>query len=142
MPQRCQGLRGEAKRRCELRLYGRPGKYQGELHITQYMHDLTMDGADEEVGDVSESGVWYGLLRGKLDEDVARAAHEKGERLTSGEKKFLKKQVGAIVSENVIGFVHVDYYTNKMKLERHWRGIEKEMEAWESSWQDPYDKPY
>src|SRR5215831_7100505 len=97
-----------------FRSYG-PGKY--DTYATAHLHELSMDGADEECGDVSTTG-WYGLLRGPFE-------HEQ-----------LKKYAGAIVEENDQGFVNSQLFTSKKALEKKWKSICKDVEASEGDGED------
>jgi len=106
-----------------LRPYG-PGKFNTILDSLVY--DLSLDGGpDEETGDVSETGTWYGLLRGSVEisADVLSVA---GETLTDSEKAFLSRQLGAILSENDQGFVSVEYFESAEELELSWSVLSAE----------------
>lgn len=70
---------------------------------------LAMDGVDEEIGDVTEDGVWYGLIAGFSEREVEQypelAPYRNG---------------GAIVKVNDLGFRSTIYYTNRNELMRDW----------------------
>lgn len=102
----------------DLRPYG-PGKFN--LVIDAYVYDLLLDGCDDDCGDVSEHGVWYGRLNGpvKLDGPFAD--------LTPGERSLLTTMAGCIVSEDSQGFVTVEYFTSKRALAAAWKDCENEI---------------
>jgi hypothetical protein len=68
------------------------------------VYRFTMDGCDEETGDVDTSR-WYGLLRGKIL-GLAKA--------------------GAIISCDSQGFVDVEYFDDAVNLEAAWVDCEQE----------------
>lgn len=90
-----------------FRSYG-PGKY--DTYATAHLHELSMDGSDEECGDVSSTG-WYGLLRGPFQHPQ------------------LKKYAGAIIEENDQGFVNSQLFTSKRALDKKWKAICKDVES-------------
>ena len=107
-----------------LRPYG-PGKY--DTMLDAYIHDLSMNGCDEECGD-TQDGLWYGLLRGIQVEmpfsDIAAG------RLTDDELAFLRQhRAGAILSEDSQGFVTVDYFTSQRSIEAAWHRAVKQAES-------------
>jgi hypothetical protein len=107
-----------------LRPYG-PGKYSTILDSV--IHALTMDGCDDETGDVQECGTWYGLLRGLSPKDISATARLDNQ-LTASEMRFVfAHQVGCIVSENDQGFVSVEYFNDREELETRWKAIEEEI---------------
>src|SRR5574341_262370 len=100
-----------------LREYDRPGKYEGGLLLDQYVAEQEVD---DEQGNVSEDGVWYGLLRGDLVEGAVNLAIEHDDALTPEERRFLNDIAGAIVSETDQGFVAVSYYETLPELLDAW----------------------
>lgn len=114
----------------ELRRAG-VGKFEGGLHIDQYVYDLSAGGwTSDEAGDVQETGRWYGLLkapRSSMVEGLNEWMGESGDELTKAEKLYLKNKVGFIVSEDSYGFVDVVYYDNQKQLEQDWIKIQKEV---------------
>lgn len=107
-----------------LRRYPHPGKFEGGLVIDELAYAATMDGCDGELGDVSEHGEWYGLVYGPIDPHEAC-----GIDLTDDERAYLLSTAGCIVSEDSQGFVGVDWYDTKDKLEAVWLGMCEEFEA-------------
>ena len=106
------------------------GKFEGGLYIDQYAFDITLDGVDDEIGDVSEQGIWYGkiyrgtdtiysLIKAKIEEDE--------EKLTPEEEEYLADVIGIIVSEDDQGFVNVDYYESDEDLKKDWDKIVDDM---------------
>lgn len=84
----------------------RPGKFEASGDIGERLHELSMDGVDEELGDVGDFG-WYGLL---LDvEGVPDVRH-------------------AIVTEDNDGFFDYESFDTKADALKEWKRIEKEYE--------------
>lgn len=81
--------------------YGKFDDSQDEM-----AYNAGLDGCDSETGDVSEYGVWYGLLR-----DFDGFA-------------------GVIISEDSQGFVSCAYYENSDDLSQDWQEIEEEVLLW------------
>lgn len=102
-----------------IRPYG-PGKF--DLMIDAYIWDLSLDGyCDEEAGSISETGIWYGRINAGI-QDFADS-----DLLNQDERDYLRSFVGAIVSEDSHGFVHVEYYASAGALRAAWREVEREV---------------
>ena len=106
------------------------GKFEGGLYIDRYAFDISLDGVDDEIGDISEQGVWYGkisrgtdtiysLIKTKMEEDE--------DTLTPEEEEYLADVIGIIVSEDDQGFVNVDYYESDKDLKKDWDKIAEDM---------------
>jgi hypothetical protein len=106
------------------------GKFEGGLYIDQYAFDITLDGVDDEIGDVSEQGIWYGkiyrgtetvysLIKKRMDDDE--------DKMTPEEEEYLADVIGIIVSEDDQGFVNVDYYESDEDLKKDWDKIVDDM---------------
>ena len=106
------------------------GKFEGGLYIDQYAFDITLDGVDDEIGDISEDGIWYGkiyrgtdtiysLIKKRMDDDE--------DKMTPDEEEYLADVVGIIVSEDDQGFVNVDYYESDEDLKKDWDKIVDDM---------------
>jgi molybdopterin-guanine dinucleotide biosynthesis protein len=103
-----------------LRPYG-PGKF--DLMLDAYLYELSLNGPDDEAGDVDEYGYHYCLLRGfAVDEPFSDVAVG---RLTDDERAFLQQQAGAIIETDSQGFVTVEYFPTESKLDLAWTGIEQ-----------------
>lgn len=74
-----------------------PGRFGCRADERAYR--VSLDGCTEEVGNVSEIGVWFGLLRFPL---------------------FGLAKAGAIIGEDDQGFVDVEFYNDPADLERAW----------------------
>lgn len=113
-----------------LRRYADPGKFEGELHIAQYVYALVMEGWGDTAGDVQEYGHVYNAI--ELGEDalkrIEEIAKEGGDELTKDEKNLIKDAHGAIMSEGDQGFVSVEFFGKKKKFEDAWDGIESDIE--------------
>ena len=107
----------------KIRTYG-PGKFN--YMVDQYVYGVSLDGGpNEEAGSVQEAG-WYGIMRGNLLRE-----DEEAKELTEDERGLLRASVGAILSEDDQGFVHVTYYASVKRMERDWNAILVEMERLE-----------
>ena len=96
--------------------------------VDGYVYSTSLDGVDEEAGSSSEApGLWAGLLRGDMLESVEAAARENKDALTEDERDLLRQSVGAIMTEDTQGFVHVEYYDDAAKLERDWKALEEDL---------------
>jgi len=88
-----------------FRSYG-PGKYSH--YADAYLHELSMDALDDEVGE-AEYDNYYSLVRGP----------------------FLHPQIagyeGAILFENSQGFVEVVFYPTKKELYNEWKRLSDEV---------------
>jgi len=106
------------------------GKFEGGLYIDQYVYEASLDGCDDEIGDVSEQGIWYGkIYRGTttIYSMVQEQMKDDDEKLTSEEQEFLADVIGIIISEDDQGFISVDYYESDKKLKTDWDKIVKDM---------------
>ena len=109
------------KREYVLRMVKRPGKFEGEPEITEYLYHRWLEGChDEMVGDVSffYSGR-YPLVgnRGVYGEDGEK-------RLTQDECEYLKSLVGASIYIDDNGFVTGTYYETEEEMEKAKKGAE------------------
>lgn len=87
------------------------GKFYNDAD--EYVHELTMDGADEESGSVDETGYWAGLVRLTFGESVK----------VFSLAKFDDSPVAAILTEDSVGFVTVRYYNTTDEANADWRLI-------------------
>lgn len=107
----------------DLRINSTPGKFEGELIISEFIYELTLDGADKDFNSVD--GSWYALLVGDLHPNPS--VREKY-NMTEDEVIFLGKSAGAIVAERDNGFVYVTYYDYAEELQRDWNSIRSKLE--------------
>lgn len=113
-----------------LRSYG-PGKFNTVLDA--YVYEATLDGPDEQCGDVETIG-WYGLLRGPIEAgSLGKLDWDTEGGLTHAEALWLadNAKAGVIVYENSQGFVSVDYINDRGVLAIRWDAIERGVEAYE-----------
>lgn len=113
------------RKKNQVRPYG-PGKFDTMLDAAVYQ--LSLDGADEEVGDVSEVGLWVGLMRnGEIMAQELELSSELD--TTRDERTYLQTEgrAGVIITENDQGFVAVDYFKNKKDLEDEWKAIVEDL---------------
>jgi hypothetical protein len=105
-----------------------PGKF--DTVIDAYVHSLSLDGSDEECGDVETTNHYCSVRLGREGtRDILAEAKREGEPLTLEEAKFLRSHYGAIVEETNQGFVHVAYFKTRRALEKRWAEIEAEVAA-------------
>jgi hypothetical protein len=98
-----------------------PGKFETSGTLGQLLYAMSLDGADEEAVDVSEQGVWYGLLRGPFSlRELKQEYPEEYRQIDRDDVEALRVSVGAIVTEDDSGFVDVVMYESKAKLKSDW----------------------
>jgi len=94
-----------------------PGRFEGELLVTEYVYERTLDGgADDELS--SEEGEWRGIVRGNLVGDEETLAE--CDWLSPDDRAFLRAQAGVILSQSWNGFIRADYYVDADELAREW----------------------
>jgi hypothetical protein len=102
-----------------IRPYG-PGKFNTILDA--YVWSVSLDGGcDDETGDVTETGIWYGLMR--HGRTIFRDHDPRLESLNEDEREKLTSSAGVIVSEDSNGFVAVAYYSTDKELDAAWREV-------------------
>ena len=93
--------------------------------IDGYVYSLSLDGCDNEAGDVATTN-YYCTVR--LGREGAKAILDEAARdsdaLTLEEAKFIRSHYGAILEENNDGFVSVSYFKTKAALDKKWQTIE------------------
>jgi len=100
----------------KIRPYG-PGKFSTILD--SYVYQVSLDGGcDEEIGDVSENGYWWGLMR--HGRTIFRDHDPMLETLNAAEQELLTSCAGVIINEDSNGFVSVEYYNNADSLDAVW----------------------
>lgn len=84
------------------------GKFEGnpDEQLAEYLHQLSMEGCDEDLGDVQDFG-WYGLIFHVI-------------------KGNLSKGQSYIVHEDNYGFFDYTKYDSKSKALEDWAILEKE----------------
>lgn len=100
----------------ELPMYG-PGKFEGQPRCHADVHELSLCGADESVGD---GDAWADLLVGGLPGD--------GER-TADEDAYLASAAGWIIYGDAQGFVTVERYEDEGELRADWAGVVRRAES-------------
>jgi hypothetical protein len=88
-----------------------PGKFEGneDQDVAEVLYDATMNGMqDEEVGDVSETGMWSGIFRGVEVRDGELQDGFPG---------------GYIVQEDEQGFFTYTEFDDDEELEKSWEWI-------------------
>ena len=102
-----------------IRPYG-PGKFSTILD--SYVYSVSLDGGcDEEEGNVSECGEWYGIMRN--GRTIFRDHDPLLETLNTAEQDQLTSSTGVIIHEYSNGFVSVTYYDTDESLETAWSQI-------------------
>lgn len=90
-----------------------PGKFEGETAAAMVVNHLSFDGTDENAGDQGGGGAAFGKMTGPFlmdalqDEECVEILEEYG---TEEDLEVLATAVGAIVSEDNQGFVHVEFF--------------------------------
>jgi hypothetical protein len=103
-----------------IRAYG-PGKF--DTILDAYVYAVSLDGGcDDELGDVSENGRWYGVLRD--GRSIFRNHDPMLETLNEAEQEMLTSSAGVILSEDSQGFVSVDYYDTPEELDAGWAALQ------------------
>lgn len=116
----------------DLSMAPAPGKFEGELLVTQLAYEVALNGgADEEAGACS-------LLRDGstifLDGDPF--GEEFG--LSEADRDFLREQAGVVIRVDDNGFVYGTWHAEEADLARDWDGV-LEAHAEYEAWQDcPY----
>ena len=89
----------------------RLGKFEGnaDQDLAEYLHKLSLDGCDEELGDVQNFG-WYGLI-----------THVAG----------IGKMKSYIIHEDNYGFFDYTTYDTKASALEAWGNLESEYEDFE-----------
>lgn len=117
-----------------------PGKFSSPLD--EYVYQLSLDGGNEELGDVQGFG-YYARLDSITFEDVVRAATDVGEDEHSARKAWEREFKGtqlrfkdfipaAILHEDSQGFVGVTYFTSDRDADKAWDKLVEEYEEWEA----------
>jgi len=106
-----------------------PGKFENSGALGVLFYAIAGEGwTDEEAGDVSEFGRWYGLVRGPfILGDLARNFPKEWSELDAEDHATLRHAVGAIITEDTQGFVDIETYTSLKKLNKVWAAIEAEV---------------
>jgi hypothetical protein len=103
-----------------IRAYG-PGKFNTILDA--YVYAVSLEGGcNDETGDVSETGRWYGLMRS--GRSIFRNHDPMLAALNEAEHEMLTSSAGVILSEDSQGFVSVDYYDTPKELDAAWAALQ------------------
>lgn len=107
---------------------GGPGKFEGEGAATEVLHHLSLDGGDEEYGDVSEDGAHWTKMKGPFllealeDDDCVKILEE---RAVEDDLFDLAAATGAILEENDHGFVTAEFFYDEKgrEIDAEWDDI-------------------
>lgn len=116
----------------DLTPYG-PGKY--DYLIDSIAHSASLDGCDDECGDVATTD-WFGILRGplKFGPPFADVCPEDARKLSLADRTFLRNhKAGCILRETDQGFVHVTWYSDADLRDEAWAVIQQTVETAEFS---------
>ena len=94
-----------------------PGKFPDE--IAEALYDLSMDGTDEQLGDVQETGIWYGRFSGVTPSEL----EERGVNVEG-----FPDEMFFVLTEDDQGFVDYEQYDTEEELDARWGQIENEIE--------------
>jgi hypothetical protein len=84
-----------------------PGKYSGEPLITEYLHNLAQNGADDETGDVQLFGWYAWRFRRVHSDDLSQAYISGGLSVEEVANSLALVRMGCIIVEDSQGFVHL-----------------------------------
>lgn len=91
--------------------------------LDEYVYRVSLEGGcDDEVGSVSEQGLWYGLMRGHGG-SVFTNNNPMMESLTPEDREVLTNTNGIIIMEDSQGFVTTWLYEDPEELEKDWNEI-------------------
>lgn len=91
-----------------------PGKFGS--NVDRRLYEISLDGPDDEVGDVADFG-WYGFL--DLSREPLKVIHIRGEEIVRA----------AILHETEHGFVYVERYEDLRTAKADWGDIVSDAEA-------------
>ena len=107
-----------------LRMADGPGKFEGELLVSERLYWSTLDGGADEEYPVGEGMGWYGLIRaGSFGGGWHGMLTRDGFELNEAEADYLASHVGAILYETPDGFVSATYYETSRELNAAWDDI-------------------
>ena len=102
--------------------------------ICECLYGMTCEGwHDDETGDVTENGHWYGKLDGPI---VPTEEQIRDFGLTREHIDTLAGCAGAIVSTDSDGSIDYEIFTDKDEFEGRWKQYESEYDEWFDSAQD------
>lgn len=104
-----------------LRMARSPGKFEGEMLVNQMLWEASLEWGELGIGDVQDFGYFQ---RHDFDESFVDDLEKSQGKLNPAERAFLRKQVGAITSEDNFGFVTVGWFESKKALDNIWDEIE------------------
>lgn len=94
-----------------------PGKFEGNhsLSLSEKLHEITMDGCNEELGDVQGFG-WYGLILSPFE----------GEEIERLPLSPMRKGPSFIVAEDSNGFFTYTEFDDEDAALQAWHSLEEE----------------
>jgi hypothetical protein len=95
-----------------------PGKFPDA--IAEALYEISLSGPDEETGDVTEKGIWYGLLTNILSAELVEAGLSEEEAEEISGQSF-------ILSENEQGFVDYEQFNSDDEAMAQFREYEQEL---------------
>lgn len=99
-----------------LRSYG-PGQF--DLHLDQFVYEITLHGMCDECGSVDTIG-WHAVVYAPFNFGDYGIEND----LNAEELAFLASHTGCIIRQDSNGFVDIDYYESSEELESDWQAIE------------------
>jgi hypothetical protein len=114
-------------------MYKYPGRYEGELDITQYLDTLIGEWGVETIGGLYEGPGWAASalpIDAEVIQAIAEMAKAHGEPITRGDYAFLRQQRGVILHYSDQGFVSADFYKSKRAFEEAAAALETEAQEW------------
>jgi hypothetical protein len=106
------------------------GKFEGELLVTKYAHDLVGEGWADDEDSLEDTGEWWAIVTTdkKYIQKFRDVAESYDEELSSGDVAFLKSQVGVIIEGDEMGNVRGHWYDDKKLLKESWKNVVEELE--------------
>lgn len=103
--------------------YG-PGKFHKRVDEIAYV--VSTAGCCEEAGDVSEHGLWYGLVTNfTVEPPFADVGPVELGKLTEDELAFLRAHRAFILQEDSQGFIEVNWYVDGEAAGVDWVAVRK-----------------
>jgi len=104
-----------------------PGKFETSGALGALFYAIAAEGfADEEAGDM-DFGRWYARFDGPFDKTLARNFPAEYKLLDADDREELHNAVGVIITEDTQGFIDIETYTSKKKLDKVWGEIEADV---------------
>lgn len=111
-----------------------PGKFEGEDALSLAIYEMLLDGGGDEFEGDEFSGESFTLIRGPFTMASLNGKfdlltyHFNHPSLNRAERKYLKRQAGAILYESSQGFITTTRYTSEKDLDKAWNKVSEMFE--------------